>query len=221
MGASCWRARWGWRIYNPLDGTTTVVDPKKKLAAIATQPTSDVIALLDPEGRVFVRTPGDKKAVVAMPPIAKPKRGMVSLRGTPGVLAIAWDGGHVFAEGRLAGLPPDKRPQATVVAKQARLAAWRGRELVTVVGDEVRVDDRVVLTRGGIVALSASADGQWLALGTNDGRVLALAGDKVRFDRVAHRGAVTALAIDMTQDRVYSAGEDGVHSLVLGWPLPR
>lgn len=211
----------GLAIYNPQEGTTTVVDAKKKLAAIATQPTSDVIALLDPEGRVFVRAPGDKRALVAMPAVPRPKRGMVSQRGTPGVLALSWDGGHLFAEGRLANLPPDKRPQATLVAKHARLAAWRGRELVTVVGDEVRIDDRVVLTRPGIVAMSASTDGQWLVLGTNDGRVIALAGDKVRLERVAHRGAVTALAIDIVSGRVYSAGEDGAHSLVLGWALPR
>ena len=110
--------------------------------------------------------------------------------------------------------------------KNARLAAWMGANLVVVEGDAARIitgsESRPLSAPAGLTTLVASSDGLWLAIGCADGRVLLLDDNgAVRLERVAHHGAVTALAFDLATNRLYSAGEDGPHSLILGWGMAK
>lgn len=214
----------GLALYDPATGATQVIDARKKLQAVAGNGASEVLALLDLDGRVFVRKVGDRRALAAMPRVRSGK-GQPG-RGLAGVLALGWDGASLFAEGRLAKLPPARAPKAEMVAKDARFAVWLGAQLVVVEGDTPRFaglgEQRALVPLAGLTAIVGSSDGRWLALGAGDGRVLVLnANGAVRMERVAHHGAVTALAFDLATNRLYSAGDDGANSLILGWALPK
>jgi hypothetical protein len=206
----------GLSLYDPRAGELQQLDKRGRFSSVAGAPESDFVTLLEPAGRVLVRALAEKRSQVAM---ARTKKD----RGVNGIIAVAPDGSAVFAEGRLATLPPARLPKALAIAPQARLATWLGTRLVLVEGDTPRlVDGPTLAPLEKLSAMSGSSDGLWLALGAADGRIRVLdAGGAVRMERVAHRGPVTALAFDLAANRLYSAGEDGTHSLVLGWALPR
>jgi len=206
-------------VHDPATGDTSgLTSVRGRFQAIASDGAQDTLALLERDGRVLVHALADKRPLAAMPRARKD-------RGLPGVLALAPDRSAVFAEGRLASLPPARAPKATPLTKTARLAAWLGTRLLVVEGDVPRLVDGsswpAVASGANVTALAASSDGAWVALGTAEGKVLLFDGQgAVRVERVLLRGAVTALTFDLAARRLWVAGTDGPHSVVLGWALP-
>lgn len=205
-------------VHDPATGDTKKIPAiRGRFQAVAGDGASDVLALLERDGRVLFHDLGARRPLVAMPRARKD-------RGVAGVLALAPDRTAVFAEGRLAPLPPARVPKATPVSTTARLAAWLGSRLIVVEGDAPRPvaeGSPSWPSLAATTALAASNDGAWVAFGTADGKVvLRDAQGAVRAERVLHRGAVTALAFDLAARRLWIAGADGPHSVVLGWSLP-
>ncbi len=145
--------------------------------------------------------------------------GATAIMADEAAIYVAGTDGHVHKapakSGKLATLGPKLTPAPIALAllEGGRLAALAGAEVVIVDRKTGAARQRLALPDDG-TALAADASGRWLVAGTGRG-VVAVFEAEERDSFVAaeakklHEGAVTAIAFDPDELRVYSTGSDG------------